>query len=626
MPISPATAAAVVIALIGLGAVVTLRARPRGVRWLRFALAAMLAGAVDRFLLEPVLDISAPPTPASLAVSCAMIVGFVAVSFELRWARSAVVGGALAGAALWAVLLTVTEENSALTLAAAWLGATVVVGVTFGALARRTPGSLLNARLRTISLSMALMAVGIVGVVRVPALELIAVGTVAVGTVILWLAVAPPKILSLVMSPTRELSRAVDRDLARIGSTPRSMRDLLAHIGDLFGAEAALLTDAGRTIADVGPAVDVVAAERALADITDATRRTGAGRWQLLVADDRWVLAGPTGRGWLAVVLDEVGLLLGDDDRARVVGLAERIGLALDRVDAAERDRRAADSLRAVDRMRDDFLATLSHELRTPLTSIRGFTEVLREHGDRLPLEQRRDLQARVVEKASQLEEMISGLLELTAVRGRTAPDRVATYDLLDLVDRAVARARDGLREHTVLVDVPRASLHTDGGALLAVLGQLLDNAAKFTPGGSTVVIRGDVRDGCVELLVSDDGPGLGELAEERVFEAFVRGGDVLTRETRGVGIGLAIAKELAMQLGGDLGVRPSEVGTSLRLTVASIRPAVTERRSALDAERADPDLHPMRDGTRAGFGLPSHAKLNPHAALPAGPDRAGLR
>jgi K+-sensing histidine kinase KdpD len=164
--------------------------------------------------------------------------------------------------------------------------------------------------------------------------------------------------------------------------------------------------------------------------------------------------------------------------------------------------------MQAAERMRDDMLSSLSHELRTPLTTIMGFAEVLRSHADALSPEVFRDMLERLVEKGMQLEMIVSGLLDLTAIRGRSEPERIAVYELRDLAEQAVLRrSPTHLSLRQVAVEGDAGLVHTDGGAVLAVVEELLENVAKHTPRPSSVhvVVTGDEAEVAVE--VRDDGP-----------------------------------------------------------------------------------------------------------------------
>lgn len=585
--------------LLALGSATALRG-PRVMRWLRVALAGLGIVLLDGLVQPLLVPVGGwlGTAPLALAVAAATVVAAsAAAATEVASRRDPRQAAGIAVAALTTTLLTVPSSLAAPIGGLAWVAATASLAIAMHRAAWAEPGSLLAARLRTVAVAMWLLASASLSLVAGTAL-LRTVPLVA-GTVLLWLAATPPPFLQLVVSPTRALLRGTDRELVQLGDAAGDTRRALDGIRRVFGADAVLLVDRGIVIADQRPDRGVEATEAAISAATDAATKSLSGvssteRYDLARRDDRWVLTAPTGRGWLIVVLTEVGLLLTRQDREHIASLAERVGLALERAEARRRDQQAASSMRAVERMRDDLLATVSHELRTPLTSIRGFTEVLREHSASLSETQRRDLLDRVVGKSVELERVVAGLLDLSAVRGRSEPDRVGLYDLADLVERAVGRARNRLDDRPVAVSVDRAEVHTDGGAVLAVIDQLLDNASKFTPHGTQITITGHTSGEDATLVVTDAGPGLGDLRVETAFDAFVRGGDVLQRETRGVGIGLTIARELAAQLGGDLQVLPVRVGAAFSFSfpvVHELADAGEGRRQSARAAEGDPTL-----------------------------------
>jgi signal transduction histidine kinase len=548
-------------------------ARRGPLHWLRAALLADVALAVVTALLaggevRPALADPQPWLLVAVALALVPLVGFHAAS--LRPGAAPLIAAAC-GLALVAVALLAPLASTVLSIA--W---TALHGACWIVLARRASGvagSVFEARLRQASLGLALLGVAPLAPLLEGAIgDLLSLALVA-ATWMAWNGTTVPRASS---RGTSAAMVAVDRALqhrerlddagASAGTTAADVSAiidpsaLLDVVRTRLGARSVTLVDQGRVLSSTA-APDRRWRLQAVAALADESPLRSVG-------DGSWLHVAQTGRGELLVEVGETAELLGEPELEAAAWIAQRLGVALDRADTRRRDRAALASLRAADRMRDDFLATLSHELRTPLTSIRGFSEVLLDNAETLGPAQLEDLLGRVVKNAAQLELMIAGLLDLTLVRGRSHPERIAVYDLADLCERAVARCGPMLRSNVVDLDVPSVQLRTDGGALLNILEALLDNAGKFTPPGTRVTVTGRIDDGVATLLVVDEGPGLPPDLRERVLDPFVRGGDVLTRETRGVGIGLAIAAELARQLEGELTVGHPLTGTELRLRV----------------------------------------------------------
>lgn len=618
MQFSPLAAAAIQLPLLVAATAVLLRAAP-GLRWLRVMLLGLVWLLVTELALPAVVASEGPlaGVPLVAAVTVALLlVAFYAAAAELRLARSFLTTGVGAAAVVAACLLLLPEALATGLTWALWVPGALHLGWTFHRNAQHHPGSLLEARLRMLAGAQWLLAAVALSTLGGPFL-VVWVLPMAAGTLIMVLAIAPPPFLRLALSQTRAALRETETDMAAIGpEQPGAVRAAVDGVRAVFGAEAALLVDDGEVVAAVG---DPATAELGRQWSADPSVTTVSGRQLHPVRGGRWVLAGDTGRGVVVVVLSAVGVLLSATDREQVDAIAERLGLVLTREEARRADERAAASMRAAERMRDDMLSTLSHELRTPLTTIMGFAEVLRRHADTLSEHQVHDMLDRLVDRGMQLEGIVSALLDLTAIRGRSEPERIAVYELRDLVEYAVTRARDGLEDRFVDVTGEGTTVHTDGGAVLAVLGELLENAAKYTPHGSPIRIDLAVDGGEVRVDVCDEGPGLGELAPDAVFAPFLRGGDVLTRQVSGVGIGLAIARELAHQVGGDLVAVACGSGACFRLRLPrrhDLAPSGDDR-TPIGAEHAlgDPTLVPSGRRGDVPFSVRPASSVGPGAA-----------
>jgi protein-histidine pros-kinase len=241
---------------------------------------------------------------------------------------------------------------------------------------------------------------------------------------------------------------------------------------------------------------------------------------------------------------------------------------------AFEREREASRRLREVDRLRSDFLSTVSHELRTPLTAIRGFADLLVEHWDATEQEQRRALVQRIAGAGLRLDRLIEDLLDFTRLeRGQLGID-LGARSLLQLVDEALRHVAVSLERHEVEVDIaPGLEVLVDEAAIARVLVNLLTNAAKFSPIGSTITIRGAVDGDRVAVSVVDRGTGIADGELDRIFERFYRVEHGTARRP-GTGVGLAIVKEFTEAQGGEVLVR-SSVGEGTEFTIR-LRPART--------------------------------------------------
>jgi protein-histidine pros-kinase len=252
---------------------------------------------------------------------------------------------------------------------------------------------------------------------------------------------------------------------------------------------------------------------------------------------------------------------------AAIRDVTERKQVETARVHALRQEREATQRLRQVDRLRSDFLSTVSHELRTPLTAIKGFAEMLTNDWQRYGDSQKEDFVQRIAVAGARLDDLISDLLDFTRLEGGLLKFTPTPIELAGLATEAVRRARPTLGSRQVEVDVPADFVVlADHTALGRVLDNLLGNAAKFSPDGSTVTLRARRSGGEIALAVQDQGIGIPDEDLSRIFERFYRVGGQNNRRP-GTGIGLAIVKEFTEAQGGRVEVN-SVVGVGTEFTI----------------------------------------------------------
>ena len=206
------------------------------------------------------------------------------------------------------------------------------------------------------------------------------------------------------------------------------------------------------------------------------------------------------------------------------------------------------------------FLADISHELRTPLTSIQGFAQAIVEG------EARGDAVSHVAEiihrEARRLVRMVEGLLQVA--RLESGAQSMAREDVVParLLESAVAALEVQAKDAGVSFDVEGAdalpSLRGDPDKLAQLFLNVLDNAVKHSPRGTTVHVRGSRDDGAVVVRVRDAGSGLPQGAQTRLFQRFYRGENA---QRDGAGLGLAIAQAIAVAHGGAITARNIDEG-----------------------------------------------------------------
>src|SRR5579864_1854234 len=203
--------------------------------------------------------------------------------------------------------------------------------------------------------------------------------------------------------------------------------------------------------------------------------------------------------------------------------------------------------LRRLSTVRQEFVANLVHELKTPITSLRLGAESLL--GDPPPKDRRRFAE-RLIKEADLISKIIDNLRQLGDIETGAMAVDITRFDLRELIDDNVARL--GI-DRPVGLDVPdELVIATDRAKLSQALGNLLDNAAKFSPAGTAIDIAVQAGE---EVLISvrDRGPGISPEHWTRVFERFYKVDRARPRESGGFGLGLAITKHLVQVLGGRI-------------------------------------------------------------------------
>jgi two-component system sensor histidine kinase MprB len=203
-------------------------------------------------------------------------------------------------------------------------------------------------------------------------------------------------------------------------------------------------------------------------------------------------------------------------------------------------------------------VADASHELRTPLTAARTNVDLVRE--GKLPEEEVRHALDEASVELSSLTSLVSDLVELA--RGEERKLRIEEVQLDDLVLSAVERAKARAPEATFVTSLTPVQVHVDAVLVERAVGNLLDNAVKYSPPGAPIEVS--VRDG--EVVVADQGPGIAEEDLPRIFDRFYR--SATARAKPGAGLGLAIVREAAEAHGGKATAESSASGARFRISL----------------------------------------------------------
>ena len=282
-----------------------------------------------------------------------------------------------------------------------------------------------------------------------------------------------------------------------------------------------------------------------------------AGRGADILPGAKWLfLPMLTARGPVGVVglcSERAGTLLTQDQDRLLHALADQAALAIERVALAqevERERIAAET----ERLRSALLTSISHDLRTPLASILGCASSLKTSREALDEEAQQALIGTIRDEAERLNRLIANLLDMTRVEAGAVVPRTDLVDLGDVVGSALERATKVLAGHRVQIDLAGdlPMLRLDPVLFEQVLFNLFDNAAKYAPSGSAIMLKAR-RDGdIVRIQILDEGEGIPQDDLERVFDKFyrVRASD---RKLAGTGLGLPICRGFVTAMGGTI-------------------------------------------------------------------------
>lgn len=229
--------------------------------------------------------------------------------------------------------------------------------------------------------------------------------------------------------------------------------------------------------------------------------------------------------------------------------------------------------LRRLQRVRSDFVDNVSHELRTPVTNVRLLVETLDVELDAQQADPVVRARIEAIDRETQhLAELVNDLLDLSRLEQGASPLRMQDLDPDAVVGSALERIRVFAERQGVAVksdvphDLPR--IRGDPERLSQLLLNLLHNAVKFSPPGSSVTVTGRAQGAEVVLSVVDEGPGIARGELQRVFERFYKADRARARSAGGTGLGLAIARHIAEAHGGRVWAE-SEEGSGSTFSVA---------------------------------------------------------
>jgi two-component system, OmpR family, sensor histidine kinase KdpD len=240
--------------------------------------------------------------------------------------------------------------------------------------------------------------------------------------------------------------------------------------------------------------------------------------------------------------------------RETLEALGTLIAIAIERTRAVEKLGRAEAS-RESEKLRSAILDSVTHEFRTPLTSIKASVTTMLS-ADNLESSQRHELLTVINEEADRLDHLVGEAAQMAQLDADQVELHREPHPVSEPITRALEEAKQRLAEHPIEIhtpgDLPLVSIDID--RITAVLVQLLENAAKYSPPASPIRITAEPHDGGVTVSVADRGPGIDDFEQALIFDKFYRGKNERYR-VQGTGLGLAIAKAVVEAHGGTIGV-----------------------------------------------------------------------
>ena len=316
----------------------------------------------------------------------------------------------------------------------------------------------------------------------------------------------------------------------------------------------------------------------------DAAREIGFPDYELEVArdvgrfeDEGWRVRKDGTQFWANVVITALHA-----DDGTLIGFAKVTRDLTERRLAQQReveDARRLAEVEASNRAKTGFLAAMSHELRTPLNAIAGYAQLMQEGIAGPVSHQQQEYLSRIRSSQLHLLGIVNDLLNYGRIEAGEVNYDVSPLSLYEVVERVIAMVAPQAERKQL-------QLHQTSGALdvsaLAdqlkteqIVLNLVSNAVKFTPEGGDVTVSCALRDGAATIEVRDTGPGIPEDMQDVIFDPFVQLGRSLTSTQEGAGLGLAISRDLARAMRGDVTVRstPGE-GATFTLRLPPARPA----------------------------------------------------
>ncbi len=223
-----------------------------------------------------------------------------------------------------------------------------------------------------------------------------------------------------------------------------------------------------------------------------------------------------------------------------------------------EEEKEEAELLAKNEQLRADMLRSISHDLRTPLTSISGNTENLLLNGSELDETEKKDILTDIYDDSQWLISLVENLLSITRIEDGRMKLQASPQIVDDVIEEALKHSSLKYTDHNIVLESGEKMIvaQMDSRMIIRVIINLIDNAIKYTPPGSTITVKTGEADGMAVISVIDDGPGIPDEDKPHVFDMFYVGDSKIADGRRSLGIGLALCRTIVDAHGGGLILR----------------------------------------------------------------------
>jgi two-component system sensor histidine kinase KdpD len=340
---------------------------------------------------------------------------------------------------------------------------------------------------------------------------------------------------------------ALSRDLASAFGLDKILNVVIHHVGETLNAEIAILVPEGESLEVKASSSGFSLGEKQKSVALWTFRNgqmAGRGTDTLSSAEILYIPLQTGGRvvGVMGIKLRNSDEGLAPETHRILEAFSGQAALAIERVYLA-RQADQAQLLQATERLERSLLNSISHDLRTPLSSITGALSSLRDEKNSLDTESRRELIDLAWEEAGRMNRFVSNLLDMTRLEAGALKIKKEPYDVQDLLGSCLASLEPRLKGKKVKIDIPSdlPLVAMDSVLMAQVIGNVLDNALKYSPPGGMIEVGARIRENWLEIEVADQGPGIPEEYLTQVFNKFSR----ITHAdgASGIGLGLTISK-----------------------------------------------------------------------------------